>query len=116
MIEPKIGGTPGGASEIFWPCAKAGANGAASATTDTIATIKALRNMACPPPPLLSFSRADLEFGFLGFAHQGRPDALAQLCEARQSQRRARTRPRQIDGDLFMDARRAALQDDDAVA
>src|SRR5262245_15144071 len=65
---------------------------------------------------LLSALAFELEFGFARLLHQCSPDALAQLGEARQPERLARARLRQIDGDDLVDARGPPLQHDHPVA
>src|SRR6266545_703453 len=106
---------PGAAMTSFLPWAFAGALKPAVAVTANASdrTVAILEIMA------FSLDRRDgspsrflqMELGLAGLAHQRSPYPLAQLGEARQAQRVARARPRQIDRDGLVHAARPSFED-----
>src|SRR3569833_3590398 len=110
---------PGTAMTTFLPCASAGAAAVSAAAKSAAPAVKAnvLRSIVILPEfKLLWLSGLQFEFGGAGFAHQCRPDPLAQFGEARFAQGVARARMRQIDGDDFVDAGGPTLEHDAAMA
>src|SRR5882757_1826179 len=104
MITENTGGMPGKATTTFLACAAAGLALSNAASRAALATrLKFLRIIESSI--LSCFLAFQNEFGFAGFAHQGRPNAFAQFGKARQLQGLARARLRQVDDDVFVDAR-----------
>src|ERR1051325_10280781 len=108
-----------GVATVSFSTAAAGAVGAAMSAqaSPRPATIVVKRfNISILPCFVFLSSAFQNEFGFARLAHQRAPDALAQFGKARLAQGGARARSRQVDGDGLVDARRPALEYDDAVA